>query len=267
MPLKRGRYIHMHHDTQSGDWVFFNLITQIAIRANVSLSATIYDILNSSNLDERLRSSSLPFAISQKLLNGKFVIEDSFDELAAIDRMFLRNKTNNTMLSLAIVTNLQCNLRCTYCYQEHVDEYIREADCDAIITYLCRKVEEGVRNITLSWWGGEPLLNTVPIEILVDKVLPLFQRRGVHFKSSIATNGVLLTTRNAELLRRASVSPLQITIDGPRRLHDTQRPKVGGQSTYDSIMTGIRRLRSVYGTDNRYIRLRTNINVADIDIS
>jgi len=54
------------------------------------------------------------------------------------------------------------------------------------------------------------------------------------------TNGFLLTEKVAKMLQESNVRGLQITVDGPREIHDKRRPvKIPGVSSYDVVMKNI----------------------------
>ena len=55
---------------------------------------------------------------------------------------------------------------------------------------------------------------------------------------AIDTNGVLLDDRAIELAAREKMF-LQVSLDGPREIHDRYRRGVDGAGTFDRIMTGV----------------------------
>ena len=75
--------------------------------------------------------------------------------------------------------------------------------------YIARVSEGG--KVTLSWFGGEPLMNTKAIDIITSEL----RARGVPFRSKIVSNGYLF---DGELVRKAkdewALEFAQITLDG-----------------------------------------------------
>jgi uncharacterized protein len=66
---------------------------------------------------------------------------------------------------------------------------------------------------------------------------------GKTLTISLTTNGTLFTTEVLDFLRDHHVL-LSVSIDGPRELHDANRPYAGGAGSYDDIVEGLQALRS-----------------------
>ena len=97
-----------------------------------------------------------------------------------------------------------CNLRCQYCglgsyYSSEAKEelaYLDVSKATAIIDYLLNVFRSKAnysenRTVTLSFYGGEPLLNTP----LIEKVINYAENskaRGISFRYSMTTNAMLL---------------------------------------------------------------------------
>ena len=94
----------------------------------------------------------------------------------------------------------------------------------------------GVKYLSVAWFGGEPLVGMPVIESLSQRIIALCKEKNVQYSASIITNGYLLTKEVAEKLKEYHVRSAQITVDGPKEIHDTRRPMANGQGTYDVIM-------------------------------
>lgn len=103
--------------------------------------------------------------------------------------------------SLLIITTYDCNLACTYCYEnklnERCKEYMMEDMADTIVLWLSKLYEKrGTRVAGVTYYGGEPLLNLRIIKYLSNKLLKMFNERGIKYNYfRILTNGVLLTKK------------------------------------------------------------------------
>jgi uncharacterized protein len=130
-----------------------------------------------------------------------------------------------------------CNLGCSYCYQ---GAYPSSGGLpgpqvlDAFFEYVDR--EMAGRRTYLTLFGGEPLLPGASamgvIEGLVDRAA------ARRMPIAVVTNGHELA-RYLPLLQRADVREIQVTLDGPREVHDRRRPLKGGGSTFDAIVAGV----------------------------
>ncbi|HEY5976143.1 MAG TPA: geopeptide radical SAM maturase, partial [Geobacteraceae bacterium] len=66
--------------------------------------------------------------------------------------------------------------------------------------------------------------------------------RGTGFCFSLTTNATLLTRTVAEALLPHGLVRANLTIDGPREVHDRQRPFVSGKGSFDLIVSNIKRV-------------------------
>lgn len=54
----------------------------------------------------------------QSILDDYFVAED--DDIEALKKLLMRNKYSTDTLAITIMTTLNCNLACVYCYQQGI---------------------------------------------------------------------------------------------------------------------------------------------------
>lgn len=129
----------------------------------------------------------------------------------------------------------RCNLRCTHCYQtgKGSDE-MPLGEIKAAID----EIEEMLRawseaygidfspsfNIT----GGEPFLHRDIFEILEE-----LRRR--HFDVYLLSNGTLVNEEKAKLLSWLGVKGVQVSIEGPGKIHDSIR----GKGSFSASLRGV----------------------------
>jgi radical SAM protein with 4Fe4S-binding SPASM domain len=131
----------------------------------------------------------------------------------------------------------RCNLRCTHCYQtgEHEAELglsgIREAASE-VSDMIKSWAEEYDLAFSPSFnvTGGEPLLRSDLFEIL-----HVFKEQ--RFEVCLLTNGTLIRREEAKRLA-GLVDGVQISIEGPERIHDTIR----GRNTFREAIKGVESL-------------------------
>ncbi len=152
--------------------------------------------------------------------------------------------------SYIFMPTYDCNLRCSYCYQDHMRSdcsfkhllrSMRRPMIDRIFAAL-PQIEErhGLdpasphrRNYGL--FGGEPLLaaNRPVIEYLLGKA---FELGDADFWA--VTNGTEIEAYR-DLLGPAGIARLQITLDGPPEKHDARRVYADGSGSYERIARNI----------------------------
>ena len=99
----------------------------------------------------------------------------------------------------------KCNLTCPHCYSAATKTAPSELSTDE-----CRKIVEQLARADveyIGWTGGEPLLRKD-----LEELITCAGKAGI--KSSITTNGVLLTQKRADAIREAGVEAIQISLDG-----------------------------------------------------
>ncbi|MBZ5638395.1 MAG: SPASM domain-containing protein [Acidobacteriia bacterium] len=194
--------------------------------------------------------------IREALCAARFLIEDDVDELGATVADMLRDRFRTDQLFLVIAPTLDCNFRCDYCYEDHLRVTMSRAVREALVRF----VEERAATINLlhvTWFGGEPTLPaaTKVVEALSEAFLALGGRHGFEYKAQLVTNGYLLDRARVEHLARLAVREVQVTVDGPARIHDRRRVLAGGQGTFARIVENLGA-----GADLAQFQLRINVD-------
>ena len=143
-------------------------------------------------------------------------------------------------LSLAIAQ--KCNLGCTYCYaqQGEFGGPARNMERDAAeraVDLLVNGAAPGAR-LNLAFLGGEPLANRALLQETTRRAATLATARGVTLGFSITTNGTLVTAADADFFEEFGFA-VTVSLDGPRELHDAQRPFKSGKGSFDRIMANL----------------------------
>ncbi|NJM14762.1 MAG: radical SAM protein [Bacteroidales bacterium] len=160
---------------------------------------------------------------------------------------------------LFFVPTYACNFKCAYCYQ---DGYKNEPNglntevIDAFFSYVNQTFSLKKHYITL--FGGEPLLNAPKYR---ENILYFLTRARELGKSvSIVTNGYNLQSYLPYLHQR-DIREIQVTLDGIGHAHDTRRPLLSGEQTYQAIVQGIDAALKAGFT----INLRVVVDAGNID--
>ena len=178
--------------------------------------------------------------------NG-FIVSDRQSERRALDEYFTRVKSDTSELNVTVLTTLQCNFACDYCFQGDHGDYNKFAEKMTLATsarvaqWIERELDRvQPETLVLTFFGGEPLLNLPVMYDLADRAWHATQTRGVRLAINIITNGLLLTPEIVDRLEPYGLNGIKITLDGDREAHNRMRPLRGGQGTFDRIVENIR---------------------------
>jgi uncharacterized protein len=196
-----------------------------------------------------------------------FIVIDRASERQALDRYFREIREDTRELRVTLLTTLQCNFACGYCFQGDHGDYNKFAHRMSLET-AARAAEwiagrlNAVRpeTFTLTFFGGEPLLNLPVVYSLAERLWTECQARGVRMKITIITNGLLLTPEVVDRLTPYGLTGVKITLDGDRATHDRMRPLRGGQGTFDRIIQNVRAV-----ADRCRITLGGNFDESSVD--
>ena len=171
------------------------------------------------------------------LLKCGYLLPAGVDEKFLIKTNVMLGRYNKSLLSLTIAPTMACNFRCIYCFEQgHYGNRLMDQSTQDHLMEFIEKHLGGVKYLSVAWFGGEPLVGMPVIESLSQRIIALCKEKNVQYSASIITNGYLLTKEVAEKLKEYHVRSAQITVDGPKEIHDTRRPMANGQGTYDVIM-------------------------------
>ena len=138
---------------------------------------------------------------------------------------------------LLVVTTWACNLRCTYCKVHFENKYIPENYLLKAVDLLCGSQD---RELKLEFFGGEPLL--LPFG-LIKKTIEYGEKKaaslGKRIKFIMTTNATLLDEKKISYFKEHGVL-LIVSIDGDRRSHNKNRPRLGCKDeTYPLVIKNL----------------------------
>ena len=233
----------------------FNLRVPIAGRDDVFLMNTLSDaqllvspdvaaLLDRREFDDL--NDSEREALDLLTDNGFFVPNAEADR-KALDTYFHSVRHSTSELHITLLTTLQCNFACGYCYQGDREDFNQFADKMTLETSarVAQWIEGELdrlkpETLVITFFGGEPLLNLPVMYDMAERTWRATQARGVKQTMSIITNGLLLTPEIVDRLLPYGLRGAKITLDGDKHTHDRMRPLRGGQGTFDRIVENIR---------------------------
>jgi sulfatase maturation enzyme AslB (radical SAM superfamily) len=180
----------------------------------------------------------------------RFLVDASTDERAEFVRAMRPDapETGAHLQGLLLLAAEQCNLACPYCIKDKLMDLRPERPQARIAVETARQAidafvavaERGPHtDLGLQFRGGEALLNA---EVVLDATRYMRTRwtRG-DVVTSMVSNATLVTEALARALAELEIT-VEVSIDGPRAIHDLVRITKGGRPTYDRVVAGLHRL-------------------------
>ncbi len=190
----------------------------------------------------QIEEGTLPETDRQTLARLGILVPDPDTEKAELLNRFAEANRLSRRFSAILVLNLDCNLACPYCFEEGVrlGSYMAPETADLLVEMIERDHLSQGRQVSLDFYGGEPLLSRGLIGSISGRLQRSAAEKGLPFSFSLVTNGTLLTRPVAEELKALGLKSAKVTLDGPREVHDRSRPFASGQgSSFDAIIRNL----------------------------
>jgi uncharacterized protein len=229
--------------SDTGEHFLFNSLTdaQVVVSDDVVRLIERVDGDETPALDAEARQ-----AVAELAAHG-FIVESRSAEDRALEAFFTELREDASHLRVTLLTTLQCNFACDYCIQGDQEAHATPAakmsleQAGRVGDWIEQRLDAlGSPRFTLTFFGGEPLLNLPVVYGLAERLWNACRSRGVAMNISIITNGLLLTEAVVDRLLPFGLTGVKITLDGDRATHDRLRPLRGGQGTFDRILANMR---------------------------
>jgi uncharacterized protein len=189
-----------------------------------------------------IEDGTITDADREALVRYGILVPDPAREREEMLNRFDEANRKSTCFSAIVVLNLDCNLACGYCFEEGVrgKQAMSAETADLLVEWIEREHIANGRKVSIDFYGGEPLLSIDLIRSISQRLRKSCGEKGLPFDFSLVTNGTLLTRPLALELAALGMKRVQITLDGPREIHDKSRPFVSGKgSSFDIIIRNI----------------------------
>jgi uncharacterized protein len=138
---------------------------------------------------------------------------------------------------------------------------MRQEVATGIVRLVERRAAEGLQWLEVEFFGGEPLAHWKSLEYLSHSLSQLCDQNNIVFSAAITTNATLLYPSRLETLMTNRVRAYQITLDGPKTVHDLRRISKTGAGSFDTIWQRLLMLKAVQG-DELEVTIRLHYDAA-----
>lgn len=254
--MKASRY-NMILDTDEGKKLAFNSMTCALAEINddfLDVLGNIQDIKYDELKGERKE-------LVDNMLHGNYIVKEEVDELKLIKYRHLKGKYNTDVLGLTIALTLNCNFACPYCYESPQPGFLTEEVEKGIID-LVTETAKRRKGVSITWYGGEPLLDKNIIFGLSEKLIKICEENQAEYGAFIVTNGYLIDDETIKKFKEAKITGAQVTIDGPPKIHNARRKLKGSdEETFGKILENVIKLKE----NNINVTIRVNIDKTNVE--
>jgi len=220
------RYLKIFQPPQSTDQL---IIYATARGSIVRIPISLLDDIRANRLapDEELT-----------LVRLGILVPDTVAERDELRTLFDRASNQDRPFTALVTLNLDCNLNCIYCYENHFrgKKYMTMKTATTLIEYVKSRGFLSGKDVVLDFYGGEALLSIPLLRHIAAAASNAAASAGRKFAFNIVTNGTLLSRDLVNELNHIGLQNVRVTLDGPPEVHDNQRPFRSGAGSFEHIV-------------------------------
>lgn len=252
MELKQSDY-NMFIDNKKQESILVNTRTMNKVKFRREEAAFVKKSLAENDFGELKNRGYL-----NCLLENEFLLPHMYDEHRWIELMYNEMVYDKSYLSVTILPTINCNFKCVYCYENPESLYMSKEVVERVKRFFNKKIP-GCKQVKISWFGGEPLLQKEVIFELMEHVNMLCKKYGVALAGTMNTNGYLLDRKTFKRLVSLKIRTYEICVDGPIDTHNRQRPHRELADSYQCIIKNLTDIKKEIKTNTFAIGIRTNV--------
>lgn len=198
--------------SNNNSYLIYNSLSGELVKINQELVTDLENIESNSSInlnDERFKY----------LFDKGFIVNQDTDEFSRVE--ILKNQLifseYGERVSFVIALTTMCNLKCLYCYENGVPVHTMTNTTAAdVCSFIKDRLDNNklVKELNITWFGGEPLLNIEQIQNIGNFVKLYCNNNNIQLSTNIITNGLLLTKYNIRILQEFNLKNMQISMDG-----------------------------------------------------
>ncbi|WP_457753703.1 radical SAM protein [Thermococcus sp.] len=240
------------------EFILFNTLSNAVVR----IDKEIKEILEKGDFDK------LNSALLEQMKKVHVIVNKELNEVNLIRtwrKTHLKNMYLNPRVGLTLVMTYSCNLACPYCYEgdkKAKGGLLTPEKIDTILAFAKKhKVSGRDLKISVTFYGGEPLLNWKGCKYTLKELEKMKEDNVItDYFAGFITNGTLITEKVIDAINNYNISSMQITLDGPKDIHDKRRIKINGEGTFEEIIENIKLLKREVTNEKFHLGLRINVD-------
>ena len=180
--------------------------------------------------------------VKRELFKKWYYVPDEFDELKFVDD--IRDVLNYTLCqakgfkSYTILPTTDCNARCFYCFEAKTPKITMSDEiANRVVEYIKRSHYKESKELSITWFGGEPLYNQRAIDIICEGL----KEKDICYYSFMYSNGYLFDKQTIEKAKELwNLHKVQITLDGTEKIYNKVKAyKNKDRNAYERVLNNI----------------------------
>ncbi len=249
---KYRKFTYVISEEVDGGLLLYNVMTsELILLEDFNEINTFNELKNNISLQEEI--------LINTLISNWFIVPENNDDVKIAKEfsnlMLMVNKMNlNPYINhFKILPTTDCNARCFYCYELNGNRRdMSEKTAHDVADFIEKKSKK--QDVTLSWFGGEPLYNSKAIDIICSDL----KNKNITFKSNMVTNAYLFDESNIKkAVELWNLQRVQITLDGTEEIYNRIKAYIyKGTNAFKIVLNNIENLLN----NNIYVQVRMNMD-------
>lgn len=252
--MKISKYTFLF-DREGKDFYAYNTLSN----ALIEIDKESFSLLNQSRNNFDLPEIKFDKELWDALCSNNFLTDNDDDEYLKYKAYITRLRSQRTNMHLTLAPTMDCCFRCHYCFEKYKEKnYMTSEVMDSIIKYITSFPD--LKDIKITWFGGEPLMAVPQIEAFYDKFSSVWKN---SITSSIITTGYHINEESIRVLKKVGITQAQITLDGMKETHNKVKHLPSGEDVFNKVISNIELLNDLAPEINIVIRVnltRENAN-------
>lgn len=248
--MKISKYTFMF-DENGQEYYVYNTLSN----ALMEIDKESYSLLFESRNTQKLSTADFDEDLWEALCINNIISDNDTDDYLKYKASITNIRKQRTGMHLTLAPTMDCCFRCHYCFEKYKEKkYMTPEIMDQIIKYVTSYPE--LKNIKITWFGGEPLMAVPQIEEFYDKFRDIWQE---PFISNIITTGYHIDKESIRVMQKVGISSVQITLDGMKETHNKVKHLPSGEDVFERILSNIELLNDSAPEIN--ITIRVNLTL------
>lgn len=215
---------------QNNNFILFQTFTSSLIILNNEIYKKIFIDHDFIGIDNN---------IINNLMEMSFLVSSDTDENFHLETIRTKARYHdNDIKMVTIAPTYNCNARCYYCYEKGIEpKTMSKSTADAVVNFLERNNRE--KKLTLSWFGGEPLL----CKDLIDYISGSLREKNFESIAVITTNGYFI---DDDVIKKSNtlwnIKRFQITIDDIGENYNKIKSFINSSDGFTRVINNIQKL-------------------------